>query len=175
VAKPASGVLGHLLPGDGRSVQTGGHYRCGVRSSRLAVGGFVLIAALGGISAGGAAGASKTPSQREPSWVAAFIAAQSQAKSVCAKAHASAVHEATFAGEAVAALRAARMNPAPWNRLPGGQIVFECFTTFATNSSGVYVDLHGHRTKSPPLDVAVACHEAATEACGSAESAPANP
>jgi hypothetical protein len=113
-----------------------------------------------------------TPLQK----VIALMDAQSQAKSVCMKAHAGAVYQAIFAGDAVAALRAAKMSVSPWNHMPRDQIVFECFTNFATNSSGIYVDRRGHRTKSPTLAEAVACHQTAYVECGSSEVVPqANP
>lgn len=130
-----------------------------MRPSRVALGSVTLVALSfvlpGGSTAWGAKPASVsglTPQAK------AFVAAQDKAKSVCANAHAGPVDSATVAAAAVAALRATGMNPSPWDHLAKGQIIFSCFTEFAADASGIYIDQYGHRTPSPPLAEAVKCY-----------------
>jgi hypothetical protein len=119
--------------------------------SRVALGSLAFLAASFGLFVGGTAGGAKPESAPGLTpQVKTFAAAQGKAKSVCTKAHAGPVDSATIASSAVAALRATGMNPSPWDHLENGQIVFSCFTRFASNASGIYIDEHGHRTPSPP-------------------------
>ena len=83
------------------------------------------LCSTGALSAAGASQPKVSPTvQRE---LKEMETAQAQVHRVCAKAHAGTGFDmVTFAGAAAAQLRAARMNPAPWNRLPQTQIAFAC-------------------------------------------------
>jgi hypothetical protein len=114
-----------------------------------------LVAALLGSTSYASAGASQPQSSRSALREAKLLAAaQAQAKAVCAKAKAGTSFDfVTFANGAAGQLLAARMNPAPWNRLSRSQLVFACYGGVSPTAKGVYVDQHGHRTLAPPFPV----------------------
>jgi hypothetical protein len=120
----------------------------------------------GALSAAGASQPKVSPTvQRE---LRQLDAAQAQVHTVCAKAHAGTGFDmVTFAGAAAAQLRASRMNPAPWNRLPRAQTAFACWASaFSHTALGVFVDQHGHRTAAPPVP-ALKCKKTANSSeCG---------
>jgi len=131
--------------------------------------GILVGTTLCGTGALGAAGASQpkaSPTVQHE--LKGIEAAQGQVHTVCAKAHAGTGFDmVTFAGAAAAQLRAARMNPAPWNRLPRAQIAFACWASaFSHTALGVFVDQHGHRTAAPPIPALKCKNTANSSKCG---------